>query len=155
MLRSNETGHVFLHSNHVYTNVTMFKEWIIQTVNLTGGVVGEARTNIIMNCDYDYRNMYSLQSSYSCALYNIDVQGNTFETGSFEGAHRYSHTENEVVDVHFVNFEQISRVDLRGNDCINAVHMEQKFINDTVDNLFENLVEFQRHVMTNCSTGVQ
>lgn len=104
VLRANSTGHVFPHGFHVYTNLTMFRDWIIDTVNQTGGVVGEARISITMNCVYGYTKlMDSTKTLYSCRLYDIEIGGNNFETGSFNGLHLHDRYEKDVEGIHFVN----------------------------------------------------
>ncbi|KAG4072226.1 hypothetical protein HA402_005948 [Bradysia odoriphaga] len=102
VVRTNATGHVMPHSYHLYTNVTMFKDWIIETVNRTGGEVGEARKSIIMNCHYGY-NTDSAKTVYYCRLYDIGIQGNEFETGSFVGSHLDGKTQQDVEEIYFVN----------------------------------------------------
>ncbi|KAG4071549.1 hypothetical protein HA402_011703 [Bradysia odoriphaga] len=104
LLRTNSTGHIFSDGFHVYTNLTMFKDWIIATVNQTGGVVGEAKISITMNCEYGYSKfMDTTETIYSCRLYDIEIEGNDFETYSFNGLHLHDRYEMDVEEIRFVN----------------------------------------------------
>lgn len=102
-IRTNATGHAFLHGYHVYTNLTMFKDWIIQTVNETGGEVGEPRISVAMTCDYDYKAITPDELVYCCSWHGIDIQGNNIETGSFNGSHLSGKSEWDVEGIHLVN----------------------------------------------------
>ncbi|KAG4077910.1 hypothetical protein HA402_013844 [Bradysia odoriphaga] len=103
-VQTNDTGHVFPYAFHIYTNLTMFKDWIIDTVNRTGGVVGEAKMNVILKCDYEYADpRNSTELIYSCKLNNIHIEGNNFETGSFVGPHLHGKKRRDVEEIHFVS----------------------------------------------------
>ncbi|XP_037043639.1 connectin-like [Bradysia coprophila] len=103
-IRANATGHVIPNAYHIYTNLTQFKNWMIETVNQTGGEVGEAVLSIIINGYCDYTDSADPDKAfYKCWLYDIDIQRNNVEVSRFVGSHLLGKTNMDVESIHFQN----------------------------------------------------
>lgn len=103
-IRTNATGHITPDAYTIYTNVTSFKRWIIEIVNQTEGVVGEALINVVMKCDYDISDSTeTTKSFYGCWLYDVDIQGNNVRAVTFTGSHLSEKTNDDIELLHFVN----------------------------------------------------
>lgn len=100
VILTNATGHVVPNSFTIYTNLTAFKNWTIETVTQSGGVVGEPIVNIKMNCVYGWSESASL---YGCWLYDIDIQSYNIELASLSGSHLHDKTQHDVELIQFVN----------------------------------------------------
>lgn len=99
-IRTNATGHLIENSFALYTNLTAFKNWTIETVSQSGGEVGEAMMNIDLYCSYDHSVTENL---YGCWLNNIDIQRNNVQVVSFSGSHSLGETNQDVQLIQFVN----------------------------------------------------
>ncbi len=150
-IRTSATGQLIPNALTVYTNLTQFKDYIVQTVSRTGGVMGEGNINIIMNCEYDFNDPF-----YGCWLYDIDIQRNNMEVVSFAGTHLYGETTRDVEMLHFMNgtmsflpngigylFDNIKHLTVGDTGDVNSGSMGTKLIRRSDFQNLENLSELR------------
>lgn len=99
VVSTNATGHIVPSSFAVYMSVKLFKHWIVEIVQLSGGVVNEATKKIDLHCIYDY----DAELIYGCWPHHVDIRKENFEINSITGPHLNGKTDKDVEVMEFEN----------------------------------------------------